>query len=191
MTSFPEPLVARTLGVQKGRIASLRRVKLARDVDWQLEKSVVVYTQAGLDHLITELGLAGRVYTWPDQSSPESAGGPPEPQIEASGDTGKALEEQIPPEKIAVITAAALAAGVERVVEIREADALVGLTVTRTSLNPTIVFASIPGSDAEVPVRVASNVNFMAGMAIHARPPAAGGTLHYFEGRCPRWRGRW
>lgn len=190
MTSFPEPLVARVVGIQKARIASIRRSKLSRDADWQLEKSVVAYTSGGLDRLLAELGLSGRVYTWPEQSGGECPAGADAPQIEASAGQGEALETEIPPEKIAVITAAALAAGVERVLEIRAANELVHLTVTRISRNPSIVYA-VGDAGAEVSVRVASNVNFLAGMGLTARPPSAGSTLYYLEGRCPRWRGRW
>lgn len=46
------------------------------------------------------------------------------------------------------------------------------------------------GGGPEVRVRVRSNVNFMPGMAITARPEGGFADVFVLEGRCPRFRGR-
>lgn len=57
-------------------------------------------------------------------------------------------------------------------------------------LNPRILVAKKEGADALVRVRVRSNVNFLPGMKIMARPVPGFDDVFVLEGRCPRYRGR-
>jgi hypothetical protein len=193
--TYGEPMVARVIGVQKARLVGVRKAKLTRGADWDLDKAVVVYTECGLQKILVELGLADKAFAWPAAESEGQHGSTPdEAGIEATDGSALAVESPISPEKIVVIAAAAAqAVGVEcvRVVSIEEARPLVDLVVTSISRNPTIVYAQLLDGSDQVEVKVATNVNFIPGQALQARAPAAGASLYYFEGRCPRWKGRY
>ena len=190
--TYAEPMVARVIGVQKAHLVGVRKAKLARETDWTLDKAVVVYTEAGLAKILVELGLANAAFVWPtgetaDQSGETEA----EPRIEAISGSGVAMAPAIEPEKIAAIAAAVAVAGeCARVVSVEEARPLVTLVVARTSRNPSILYAR-PVDGEEVTVKVSYNAHFLPGMQLQARAPVAGASLYYFEGRVPRWRGRY
>lgn len=177
MRTYTEPMVARVIGVAKPRLAVLRKLRLTREVDWVLANAVVAYTEAGLKKMLDVLGLSGAVFEWPDMDG--SANPPAEfaARLEAVDGAGGGLESVV--EKISV--------GVERLEAARAARPRVRLTVTRVSRNPAIIYAATLEGE-EVPVKVANNVNFIPEMVLEARPE---GNVYYFEGRCPRWRGRW
>jgi hypothetical protein len=197
--TYAEPMVARVIGVQKSRLVSVRKLKLARDVDWLLEKAVVVYTEAGLAKILVELGLANGAFLWPTAENEGQAGcAEREAEIEATDGLGEAIETEVEPEKIAVIAAAvatfspgelvsSLAIAIDKVA----ARSLVDLVLVRTSRNPMIVYATPAAGGEEVPVKVANNAHFIPGMHLTARAPVEGSSLYYLEGRVPRWRGRY
>lgn len=193
--TFPEPMVARVIGVAKPRLVALRKTKLTRDTDWTLAKAVVVYTEAGLAKILAELGLAETAFTWPEaemvgQDSDNADGHAPA----ATDGADEATESATKPELAKNSADGAVAAVAKAVDAVKSHDArlaLVDLVVVRTSRNPSILYAVPAEGGEEVPVKVASNMNFIAGMRLQARAEGAGGSLYFLEGRCPRWRGRY
>lgn len=200
MTLYPEPLVARTTGVSREKVAEARRSALVKGDDWQLENSVVCYTAPGLKKLLGSLGLADAPLAWPDASS-----APRDPS--ATPPSGTPDGSAAPAEKSAIALApAAVAARVSAAGAVSAARPLVELLVVSLSRNPTIVHARraearpVDIQDAEpraepraelLLVRVRTNANFVVGMRLKARAPAPGATLYHFEGQCPRWKGRY
>lgn len=179
MRTYPEPMVSRVIGVAKPRLAVHRKLRLTREEDWVLDNAVVAYTEAGLKKMLEVLGLSGAVFDWPSSGS---GGNPPAAfaaRIEAIDGAGGAVETSSMLEKIHE--------SVERLEAADDARPRVKLTVSRVSRNPTIVYG-VTLEGEEVPVKVANNVNFIPEMVLEARPE---GNVYYFEGRCPRWRGRW
>lgn len=176
--TYPEPLVARTTGVNRETVAAARKSILEKGTDWTLENSVVCYSADGLKKLLRTLGLAEAPFVWPDAGN-------------ATGDPAATpLRFTSVPQKISV-SAGAVAARVAAAGVTAAARPLVDLRVTTLSRNPSIVHASADGGRTLVLVRVRTNVNFTAGMLIRARAPGPGGTLYHFEGQCPRWKGRY
>jgi hypothetical protein len=165
--NFPEPLVARSTGVNRERVAAARKASLVKGDDWTLENSVVCYSAEGLKKLLGALGLAEGAFAWPRAAC--EGGDPKATPLRGEPDVKKSVE----------VVAAAEAA-----------RPVVDLKVAALSRNPTIIEAV--GPDARrVSVRVRSNVNFLPGMALKAREPAPGASLYHFEGQCPRWKGRY
>ena len=179
MSTYSEPMVARVIGVNKSRVASMRKFKLSRPADWELENAVVVYTEAGLKNLLAALGLRAGDFAWP---APEASDTPQVQFVarieaidgaeQATESTGAMLEK--------------IHEGVARLEAVDAARPVVKLTVTRISRNQTILYAATV-EGGEVPVKVSSNVNFVPEMTIEARPY---GHVYFFEGRCPRCKGR-
>ncbi len=176
MSAFPEPMVARVTGVHRETLAVARRTSLAKGADWTLENSVVCYTPPGLKKLLSALGLGGETFVW------ESA-------ATGTGDRSATPPDSRPDVK-KNLAGGAVGAGVAAAGEAVEARAMVELTVTTISRNPSILHAQ-DEAKRSVLVRVRTNVNFTAGMPIKARAPAPGSTLYHFEGNCPRWKGRY
>lgn len=190
MTLYPEPLVARNTGVSREKVAEARRAALVKGDDWQLENSVVCYTAPGLKKLLDSLGLADAPLAWPDASS--AARDPSATPPSSAPD-----QASVPAEKSSIALApAAVAARVSAAGAVSAARAFVDLVVVSLSRNPTIVHArrvadACPDPRAYVLVRVRTNANFVSGMKLKARAPAPGSTLYYYEGQCPRWKGRY
>jgi hypothetical protein len=164
---YPEPLVARTTGVNRETVAATRKAALAKGTDWTLENSVVCYTAPGLEKLISALGLAETAFVWPaaptatgDRSAtpPRAESGPEKFAAQCAGEPPRPLAE---------------------------------LRVVALSRNPAILQATPDGGATTVCVRVRSNANFLPGMPLRARAPAPGASLYHFEGQCPRWKGRY
>ena len=84
----------------------------------------------------------------------------------------------------AALDAEGVAAAIEELVQPEGVE----IVVERVVPNPTILFAR--HGDEVVRVRVRSNVNFVQGMKIMARPPEDEGGLWWLIGNCPRWKGR-
>jgi hypothetical protein len=67
------------------------------------------------------------------------------------------------------------------------------LTVLRVCANPRVVLCTYSegGVERRVLVRVKQNVNFRRGMELEARRAAREGEPWIYEGRMPRFGGRW
>lgn len=97
-----------------------------------------------------------------------------------------------PPHESAPTVSAAVEARVEDLAQREQARPVLVLTVTKIArFNPHIVFARQEGATADVRIRVKTNVNFIPGMSIRARAPAAGSDVYSHEGHCPRRRGHY
>lgn len=179
MNLYPEPLVARVTGVNRHVLAAARRMHLQKGDDWTLENSVTCYLPSGLKKLLAALGLSDAALAWPDAPTATDDRSATPPDV-----TPDPEKNPVPPAPSAVATRVdAVGAG-------DSARPLVDLKVTAISRNPSIVHAAATGRPA-VLVRVRTNMNFVVGMPIRARAPAPGGTLYFFEGQCPRWKGRY
>lgn len=163
MSEYPEPLVARILGVKKKRLVEARKQALQRGGDWVLAGAQVAYTLGGLKKLCGALGLDSALVETAKKSE-VSAGGPG--IIEASAVAGEAL-----------------AAGVE---VLAKKSAPVWMKIIGVPGNNIIVHCEHEGQ--RVAVRVKSNATFIAGLWIQATPLNHG---QYFAqvGKPPRWKG--
>lgn len=212
---FQEPLVARVTGVRKAILVAHRKDRLAKGVDWTLERNVVAYTAVGLEKLLAALGLQAAALAWPAPGEGQHSGEVDEAAEEASDGAGEAFSAPGDgAEKSAVAPAAgadfarnvrppvtawpwprATAAAVvaEQVLAIQETLPC-EFVVRRLSHNPTLL-QCVGEAEREVLVRVATNANFIPGMKLRARPPAKGGGIaarvYSLVGHCPRWKGRW
>ena len=67
------------------------------------------------------------------------------------------------------------------------------LTVLRVCANPRVVLCAYSegGTECRVLVRVGRNVNFIRGMEFEAQRGQKAGEPWGYEGRLPRFRGRW
>lgn len=65
------------------------------------------------------------------------------------------------------------------------------LVIEACCRNPKIVLARGEGLDGLQRVRVRSNANYAAGMRLRCRRSTAVADLWVYEGRAPRWKGRW
>lgn len=178
MNSFPEPMVARVTGCSRETLVGVRRTFMEKDTHWTLENSVVCYTPAGLKKLLEATGLGNEAFAW--EAAPTGKGDPSATPLRSASDVKK-ISPGGPVRAVAAGVAAAGAAVAAR--------PLVALRVTAISRNPAIVHAT--DGQATHLVRVRTNENFTVGMPIKARAPAAGSTLYYYEGNCPRWKGRY
>lgn len=190
---LPEPLVARVIGVKKRRLVATRKQRLAKGDDWALVRNIVSYTPAGLEKLLAALGLSGAAFAWPAPGEWSDADHEPEAGGEALDGAGEALAESpkialaLPaPGHTARDQAAALGAQVVKI----EAGKVEQLTVVRIFGNPSLLEAA-RDDGTRVRVRVAKNENFIRGMKLKARLPAAGSPVWDLVGHCPRWRGRY
>lgn len=190
---LPEPLVARVIGMKKRRLVATRKQRLAKGDDWALVRNVVSYTPTGLEKLLAALGLSGAAFAWPapgewsdaDQE-PEAAGGAIDGAGEALAESPKIVLALPAPGSTARDQAAALGAQVAKL----EAGKVEELAVVRIFGNPALLEAA-RADGTKVRVRVASNANFIRGMKLKARTPAAGAPVWDLVGHCPRWRGRY
>lgn len=89
------------------------------------------------------------------------------------------------------VVAALVEARVEDLAHQEQARPLVVLRVRKIPLNPHLILARLEGGTTDVRVRVKTNVNFIPGMPIRARAPAAGSDVYSHEGHCPRRRGHY
>jgi hypothetical protein len=175
-----EPLVARVTGVKKSQLATLRQALLSKGPHWDLERNVVVYSREGLEKIFPRLGLRFEDFPWTQNqaSADDSDDTPDETPIDATlsapGTTAPQSE--------------AIAPATKQAVTIEERRLLSG-QVVRLSRNPIMLIAKV--EDQEVCVRVRENKNFLPGMEVLIREPGPGSELWYFEGRLPRWKGRY
>lgn len=160
---YPEPMVARTVGLSRSRLKQLRQAHLGED-DWALVNSVVTYSAQALEKMLASAGLRAGDFRWPT---------PPGRPGVAAGESGGTAAAGDP---------AAQAVSVPPLCELR---------VVNLCGNPILVFAEGPGAEGVVRVRVRSNVNFMRGMLLKARAPQSPGGLWHHEGACPRFKGRY
>ncbi len=182
MKGYGEPLVARVTGVARHKLKLVRDKSLEKPADWSLEKSVVTYSERGLEKLLSELGLVREgldlpqipTFLPPGLSSPSVEAGPPESlDTQGSGDAVAGSDKKFWMVRRAVA---------ER--------ALVELRVVKLTRNPRLLMARA-GEDGEpVRVRVRSNANFRPGMKLKAREPEDADGAWAMEGRCPRFPGR-
>jgi len=180
MTTYPEPMVARVIGIPKTRIAKLRKETLTRPGDWDLIKHVVHYQKEGLEKLLEGLGLDAEVFGW---AEPGEAKAKAAPKAEPAEATPAAPNEAPAPEKN-FTGADAVAKQVEA------ADRpMIELTVAKLSRNPLVLHATTPGG-AEVLVKVKVNRNFRAGMKLKAKEPKRPG-VWFHVGNCPRRPGHY
>lgn len=212
MSTYPEPLVARSLGVKKKLIVDTRKGRLVRGADWALEGAQVVYTATGLKNLCAALGLE-----WPGQApaaAPSEPEGAPvaEPREEAIAPAGEALEQSpnadqgggrnehpnvisTPPESPKPTLAGSFArrdlgmtAGLVAEVceDLAKKSEPVAIEITGVPGNRIIVHGRLEGQP--VTVRVKSNLTFIPGLWIRATPINDG---HYYAqvGNPPRWKG--
>jgi hypothetical protein len=198
MSTYPEPLVARSLGVKKNRLAETRKARLSRGADWALVGAVVAYTPAGLKKLCGVLGLDWALVPVPTAAAVQAATSEPEPQIEAlrgrseaiesHGDIGGASHEvttQSTPDR-SEPTAPACAVVAETCEQLAEKSRPVLIEVTGVPQNTIIIHGRLEGK--AVTVRVKSNANFIPGLWIQATP-INGGTYYSQVGNPPRWKG--
>lgn len=206
MSTYPEPLVARSLGVNKGLIVATRQAKLEKGTDWTLVDSVVSYSPAGLEKLCGALGLDASRLAQPGDAAETvtadagaSLGGPlaaqPDPSLlqdslaverrahnsEAVGSTPTPAPTFATRDPIA--TAGQVAAGVEA---LAKKSGPVWVEVTGIPGNRIIVHGRLEGR--LVTVRVKNNATFIPGLWIQATPINDG---HYYaqQGNPPRWKG--
>lgn len=102
---------------------------------------------------------------------------------------GLAPPPQAPPSDQAAAPAVTAAAVIANGVTLLQRAGTIEATVTRTSPNPTIVLATIPGRDREVRVRVRDNANFIRGLVLRVTSIRGYADFFNFAGRLPRWRG--
>jgi hypothetical protein len=200
MTSHPETLVARVVGVKKKRLAALRAESLTRGTDWDFADPTVgvTYSETGLKKLLASLGLDAAAFRWPQEpGAPAPVSAPAPAGIGASLATGGAsAEPQFPPGAPPAVNipwepAAAVGAQVGQLAQAEAARGTVPLRVTKVALNPHILFARPAAGGDEVRVRVRTNKNFTIGMPLRARLPAPGVEVYSLEGHCPRRRGHY
>jgi hypothetical protein len=160
---YPEPMVARTVGLSRSQLKALRDENLTREVDWVLVNAVVTYSPAGLEKLLRAAGLDAGDFAWPGREAMPAPALVAEEGAALAGDP-VAATPAVPP--------------------------LVELRVRNVCGNPILVFAATPEGEV-VKVRVRTNTNFLPGMPIRARAPQSPGGLWHHEGACPRFRGKY
>lgn len=170
--------MARSLNVSRDTLATVRQQRLVKGTDWTSERNAVCFTSVGLKKMLGVLGLAETLLAQFD--APTATGGPSGATPEADSIDGKKIAA--PATLASQVTAAARAEAARPTVDMR---------VVSLSRNPTILHASADSGKTTVLVRVRTNENFVPGMPIRVRAPAPGQQLHFFEGHCPRWKGRY
>ena len=201
MSIYPEPLVARSLGVKKNVLADTRRARLARGTDWLLAGAVVTYTRDGLKKLCGALGLDSSRVPAPAAAGDPTAGQPDEGRKEATARQGEATltsadqggghngheikisSSERPAPASAIATAAQVAAGVEDLAKKSEP-----VLIQVTGISPNLIIVHGRLEDRTVTVRVRANTNFVPGLWIRATP-INGGSYYSMIGHPPRWKG--
>jgi hypothetical protein len=170
---YPEPMVARVVGLRRGQLKALRDGSLVKGDDWGLINSVVTYSATGVKKLLSAAGLENGDFRWPDppgvpgMGSAETGG-----TVEAGDPVGEALE-------------------VAAEVVVTAGPRVVGLRVRKLCRNPTILYAEEAEGGPELTVRVRTNGNFLPGMLVQAQEPTTPGGIWHMIGACPRWKGRY
>lgn len=174
---YPEPMVARVVGLRRGQLKALRDGSLVKGEDWGLINSVVTYSATGVKKLLSAAGLENGDFRWPD---------PPGVPGMGSAETGGTVEAGDPvgdaPEVAVVVPAETVVTAGPRVV---------GLRVRKLCRNPTILYAEEAEGGPELTVRVRTNENFLPGMLVQAQEPTTPGGIWHMIGACPRWKGRY
>lgn len=204
MSTYPEPLVARALGVKKSLLADTRKARLAKGADWAMDaRAQVAYTAAGLAKLCRVLGLDRALVEAAKNCGEPMAVAAPGSRAEASAAAGGAsLREVLPAEAGGNTTgqepapdrnpvpafarrdpAATVAAAAE---ELARKSSPVWVEVTGVPGNPIIVHGRLEGRP--VTVRVRANATFVPGLWIQATP-LNGANYFAMVGHPPRWKG--
>jgi hypothetical protein len=165
---FYERTIAKILGLSREDLRYVRFELLKKNQGWRMDGRDVVYTQAGVDHLLHHLSASKN-------------------NLAATTDLSAAIvpasKKKTPPGPLPLRDPAPTPAP-----PTAARNGLVELTVLRCYPNPSMLRALDP-EGAAVDVRVRTNKNFVPKMTLQGRLVCPG--KYEMEGRCPRTRGRY
>lgn len=155
-----EERIAEILKISRTDLTEIRKEILFEKEHWSTQKRTVIYTKAGVDKVLEHLNLVSQGFAVP--------------LVVTKSDNGVQLESERPindPEAISTK---------------EDAPEYVLVKITQKFRNPLLMAAEFEGKP--IRVRVRDSKNFMPGMEIKAR--RIRDDFFIFEGRCPRWKGR-
>lgn len=158
--SFSEERIAETLKISRTDLIALRKEILFERDHWETKKRTVIYTQAGLDKVLEHLNLVSQGFAAPLVVT-KSYNGVHDESEQPINDPGELSKKETAPEYVLI-------------------------RITQKFRNPVLMAAVFEGNP--IRVRVRDSKNFMVGMKIKAR--RIRDDFFIFEGRCPRWKGR-
>jgi hypothetical protein len=158
--SFSEERIAETLKISRTDLIALRKEILFEREHWETKKRTVIYTQSGLDKVLEHLNLVSQGFAAPLVVTKSHNGVPRESSEPINNPEAISAKEPAPE--------------------------YVLIRITEKFRNPVLMAAVFEGNP--IRVRVRDSKNFMVGMEIKAR--RIRDDFFIFEGRCPRWKGR-
>lgn len=168
--NFKEEEVAKTLGVTRGEIKKLRAAHLQEGADWEVQGRDVVLTDDGLTRLQDAIARLKVKAAEKEQATQNEL---------------HAMYEEQSAQHVSKIMPEVLQGILQKVQENRKAEKM---KVLKTFRNPRIMECATEEGKV-VRVRVRSSENFLPGMELQAFHEQD--DVYTFEGRCPRWRGKW